>query len=235
MADRGRGRGRGGPPSGRGSSPAGGRGSSPSGRGGRGAERGGRGFERGAPGGGGRGAFRGGGRGGGPGGPVIFKENVPPRIPDYLSPSNQDKLVAVLRKVPKAPQRPTRPGFGTAGTPITLRSNFFPLTTGLDKLYDYSVQIEPQQFLRKHKARLFELIEESPQVQPHRPYIAHDGTQRLIAAKKIPDIELTVPFFERGQNGPPPNADVYRVSITLIRELNVKEMKRHVACFYFPS
>ncbi len=201
-----------------------GRGSSPQGRGG-----GGGGY-RGGPGGGGGGGgggFRG-GRGGGPSAPTIFKENVPPRVADHLSQANQTKLVAVLQKVPKAPQRPTRPGFGTAGIPIILRSNFFALRTGLDKIYDYEIQIEPQDFLRKHKERLFELIEEHPQVAPHRAYIAHDRGTRLVSAKKFADLTLSVPIFEKGQNGPQKNADVYRVSVVFKRELLMKDMDQYV-------
>ncbi|KAF9024374.1 Piwi-domain-containing protein [Hymenopellis radicata] len=95
-----------------------------------------------------------------------------------------------------------------SGLPSLCVQNFFALKTGLDKIYDYEIQIEPQDFLRKHKERLFELIEEHPQVAPHRAYIAHDRGTRLVSAKKFADLTLSV------RTGPQKNADVYRVSVS---------------------
>ncbi|KAK0187297.1 argonaute-like protein [Armillaria mellea] len=144
---------------------------------------------RGGPGrgGGGGGGGRGGGDNFGPrggrAGPVIFKENVPARIPDHLTPEKQAKLLDALRKVPPNPERPTRPGFGTLGKAIT----FAPL-------FEYEIKIEPSTFLNKRKDRIFQLLEASPKVRPQLGHIAHDRSSRLVSSMKLPDLtgELSV-------------------------------------------
>ena len=72
------------------------------------------------------------GRGRGFGGPVIFAENVPAQVPDRLSATN---LITGFKSLTLKPDRPLiRPGYGTVGTPITLRANFF-CSEGSTKAY----------------------------------------------------------------------------------------------------
>ena len=82
-----------------------------------------------------------------------------------------------------------RPGFGSAGTPIKLRSNLFNLNYPQDVvLYDYSINISPKiaegnDDLRKHIISLFEKRLKSSEFYDG---IAHDGTRRLIAKLPLP-------------------------------------------------
>lgn len=175
----------------------------------------------------------GGGRGGGRGGfsgPIIFKENVPARIPDHLTPEKQTKLLDALRKVPPKPERPTRPGFGTLGKPITLRANFFAVKLPKGPLYEYEIKIEPATFLNKRKDRIFQLLEASPQVRPQLGHIAHDRSSRLVSSVKLPDLTVGIPFFEEGQNGPPHDAITYHISVMFKGELSVNELSKYVTC-----
>ncbi|KIY63007.1 Piwi-domain-containing protein [Cylindrobasidium torrendii FP15055 ss-10] len=200
---------------------------------GRGGDRGnfrGRGDGRGRGGPGGGGGGRGGGRGGAPSGPLIYKENVPAVVPAHLQEPEQAKLLALLKKVPLSPQRPTRPGFGTAGKAVVLRTNFFALkfSSKLKAIYDYSISITPSDFLLKRKERIFELIETHPSVAAHRAYIAHNGSDRLVSAQKLPAIQLSIPYFEKGQNGPQQGATVYKVTVEFANELKMAEMQQYL-------
>ncbi|KAF8632134.1 hypothetical protein AX15_002028 [Amanita polypyramis BW_CC] len=142
MADRGRGRGRGGGGGGgphRGGSFQGPpRGSSPS-RGYGGQSRGGpSGFD-------GRG--RGRGRGGGgtrdnePEGPPFYPHGERPSLPPRLTDNSQDKLIKDFKSVSYQAKRPLRPGYGTLGTPILLRANYFAMKLPKGPFYDYAVTI----------------------------------------------------------------------------------------------
>lgn len=65
---------------------------------------------------------RGGARGGPPG---IFRAGVPATLAPRLSPASQAALIQSLKGIEPNPERPPRPGFGTAGTVISVRANFF--------------------------------------------------------------------------------------------------------------
>uniref|UniRef100_A0A8H8CN02 Argonaute-like protein n=1 Tax=Psilocybe cubensis TaxID=181762 RepID=A0A8H8CN02_PSICU len=187
---------------------------------GRGGDTRGRGFDRGG-GGGGR------GRGGSPSGPLIFQENTPVQVPPRLADSSLQQLITNFKSMKVAPDRPVRPGYGTKGTPIMLRANFFPVRVPQGPIYDYVVEISPSptKAVDKIKIRLFELLENTPACQQHLPYIAHDRSQRLVSAKKLPQpLDILVPFVEDGATGPAPNAQVYTISIKFERELDTRQL-----------
>ena len=217
-------RGRGGQAPGRGRGgqdfPARGRGGHDSGRGG------GRGFDpRGGGGGGG-----GGGRGRGFGGPVIFAENVPAQVPARLSTINLQQLITGFKSLSVKPDRPLRPGYGTVGTPITLRANFFAVKVPQGPIYDYTVEISPSTDFNKLKARIFQLLELSPVGQKHVPYIAHDRSQRLVSARKLPQpLSIPIKYYDDHQDGASPDAKIYTISITFQRELDPRQLTRY-AC-----
>ncbi|KAF8907085.1 argonaute-like protein [Gymnopilus junonius] len=203
------------------------------GGGGRGFDRGGgggRGFDRG--GGGGRGFDRGGRGGGVPrgrGAPGIFQENVPVQIPARLDDAQLKQLIAGFKAVKVKPEMPLRPGYGTVGTPIKLRANFFAMTLPKGPVYDYVVEILPQTDINKIKMRLFDLLEQSALCRPHLPYIAHDRSQRLVSAKKLPQpLDIQIPFYEEHERGPAKDAKVYMMSIKLDRELNTSELTSYM-------
>lgn len=225
---RGGSRGRGGPPRGR-ASPAP---SSTSSRGDRGGRGGGGNF-----GGGGRGGgdfARGGARGGGPGGgsgfrgpPMpaeIFATGTPAKVDQRLS---MDELVKDFGKLRVGPEMPLRPGFGTVGKVNVLRANFFALKLPPKfAVYDYEVAISPKADLRgPRKARIFELLEGSPECAPFRGYIAHDRSGRLVSARQLPQpLTATIKFFEEGAPGPTERSPTYNIEINFTRTLEGREI-----------
>ncbi|KAK7436896.1 hypothetical protein VKT23_018916 [Stygiomarasmius scandens] len=196
------------------------------GRGGRGGggDRGGRGGGRGGDRGGyGRGGGRGGFGRGGPPGETIFGRPAP--IDSRLEGNAQEQLINAFKALQVDPRRPLRPGFGTRGTPITVRANFFPVRLPKNPIYDYEVEIHPTTDIKRLKKRIFELLEQCPQGQQFIRHIAHDKSRRLVSAKRLPQpLSIPITFVEDGEPGPRQNAKVYTVSIKFARELNPNEL-----------
>ncbi|KAG6810227.1 hypothetical protein H0H92_012816 [Tricholoma furcatifolium] len=168
------------------------------------------------------GSFGGRGRGGSPG---IYAENVPAIVPPRLDESHHTALVEAFKSLKVSADRPLRPGFGTLGTPITLRANFFAVKLPKGPFYDYVVEISPKTDINRIKARIFEIVEGSAKFRPHLPYTAHDRSQRLVSAKKLPQpLDIQVPFFEAPDTSPRANAQVYIVSIRFERELKPAQL-----------
>ncbi|KAF8881571.1 argonaute-like protein [Infundibulicybe gibba] len=221
---------------GRGSSPAtsdAGRGSPAPGRGSGFRGRGGPPQHQGYGGGGGPPRGRGGGgpRGGrgGFGGSVIYAEGAPAPLPERLSDGSHQQLITTYKSLKAKPDRPLRPGYGTIGTPITLRANFFPVKVPKGPIYDYIVEISPTQNINALKIRIFQLLELSPQFKPHLGYIAHDRSQRIVSARKLPQpLDIPVPFYDDHQQGPGPNPTVYTVSIRHDRELDMGRLNDYL-------
>ena len=222
----------------------GGRGSGFRGGGGGGDFRGGRGgrdFR------GGRGGtdFRGSPRGGGRTGSIIFQPGPVPPVDARLLPRDLDQLITsfkgleakvCLRLLSQVAQikhdifqtdLPLRPGYGTLGNQITLRANFFPVRVPKGPIYDYSVEISPKTDINRIKARLFFLIEQSPILAPFKSLIAHDGSQRLVSARQLPQpLDVPIPFYDDGQTAPRPDGKTYVVSITHVRDLDTSELTK---------
>ncbi|EKM51081.1 uncharacterized protein PHACADRAFT_165707 [Phanerochaete carnosa HHB-10118-sp] len=126
---------------------------------------------------------------------------------------------------------PLRPGFGTAGRPQNLRANFFALRLPANlQIYDYEVSITGDKDLRRaRKARIFDLLESSPECAPFRDHIAHDNSARLVSAKELPQpLQVTIHFYEEGRSGPGDNAPVYTVEIKHKRTLNKRDIDPHL-------
>ncbi|THH13717.1 hypothetical protein EW146_g6540, partial [Bondarzewia mesenterica] len=242
MSNRGgdRGRGRGGPPGGRGGGSSGRGSPAPQGgdRGrGRGGGHGGGGRGGGDRGGGGGG--RGGGRGFAPRGrgasydhlPLIFDPHPGQRPTPDVRITAADGLLQRLGSLPRTPEHPVRPGYGTLGRAIILRANFFPVKISAKSWFEYSVKISPDPKSQKArvKRRILDLFEQSAEGAPYRNHIVHDGSQRLVSARKLPQpLSGTVRFFEQDESGPREKADQYTVDIEFGKELPVAPLLQHI-------
>ncbi|KIK27482.1 hypothetical protein PISMIDRAFT_674841 [Pisolithus microcarpus 441] len=168
------------------------------------------------------------GRGGGPTGAGAPGDRIfgsPAPVDQRLQSS--DSLVQVLKKLPYKPERPHRPGFGTLGTPITVRANFFAVKFKKQFIYDYAVEITPDNLLRQRRARLFTLLEQSqhPQWREFAPFIAHDKSAKLVSAKEFPEsLEVPVVFREENETRSSPPQDTYRFTFELKHKLDTKEL-----------
>ena len=173
----------------------------------------------------GRRGHPGAGRGRGFDGPAIFAENVPAQVPARLSAANLQQTTAGFKSLTVKPVRPLRPDYGTIGTPIALRTNFFAVKVPQGPIYDYTVEISPKEDVTRVKARIFQLLEKSSLCQEYLPYIAHDRSQRLVSARKLPQpLNIKIPYFDEDQDGPSHDAKIYALSITFQRELDPSQL-----------
>ena len=234
--DRGRGRG---VPRGRGSAEGSSRGSSPA-RGGpnpRGAAAAPRGGppQRGGGGGGYQGSYPPrGGRGGPPAAPAPTVQAPPEgpatldtRISSIQAGVDKFKAISLARKDPK---NPLRPGFGTLGTAIVVRANFFALKfpKGLI-IHDYRAEITPTTDIGRLKGRILELLLDAPQFAPFKSIVAHDRSERIISAKALPEpLSVDILFIEEGETQPSAKAKKYSVKITKTGELDTDALNKYV-------
>ncbi|KAF7986866.1 hypothetical protein HWV62_12600 [Athelia sp. TMB] len=94
-------------------------------------------------------------------------------------------------------------------------------------IYDYNIEIEPKTDVNRLKARIFQLLEQSPECAPHIGYIAHDGSARLVSKQELPQpLDITVPFYDEDETGPRPGGKVYTVSIIYSRTLESDDLTK---------
>ncbi|KAJ3894462.1 argonaute-like protein [Lentinula edodes] len=211
------------------------------GGGGRGYGRGGdRGGGRGGP---GRGDFRGGGgdrgrgrgRGGGGGG-IFSPPNASSNIDARLVDNSQQALVRTFNTLTIKPNDlPLRPDFGTLGTAIKLRANFYPVKIPKGPLYEYNITISPAAGTaqRRVKRRIFQLAEQSADWSRHglAGAVAHDYSSKLIAAKKLSDpLTIRVAFYEEDENGPPTTGGKeYTLDIKFTQDIDTASLLQYLA------
>ncbi|KAJ2919770.1 hypothetical protein MD484_g671, partial [Candolleomyces efflorescens] len=218
------------------------------GRGGRGGGRGGGGPDRGRAGSphrgfdGGRGRGRGGGppgRGGfgGRGGHEqggIFRPG-PVSVDARLQDNSQDAVVASLKSLSIASNDlPVRPGFGTAGRPIKLRANFFPVKVPKGPIYEYDVAITPKakELARRIKRRIFQLAEATPEWTSKglKGVVAHDHSAKLVAAKPLPQpLTIEVQYYDENEEPPAKGGKRYTMEITYIQPLDTGNLVNYLA------
>ncbi|EIN14516.1 argonaute-like protein [Punctularia strigosozonata HHB-11173 SS5] len=203
-----------------------------------GGDRGGfRGGDRGGFRGGDRGGFRGRGGFGGREQGGVYLPDEPARLDARLQDNAQDALVASFRNL-SITQRPNtlppRPDFGAKGRVIALRTNFFPVTVPKGPFYEYDVSITPTAgtAIKRVKRRIWHLAEDSPDWTQKglKNNVAHDHSQKLIAARKLPQpLTIDIPFFEEEEDGPKPGGKVYTLTITYVQELETESLNSHLA------
>ncbi|ETW76682.1 hypothetical protein HETIRDRAFT_174733, partial [Heterobasidion irregulare TC 32-1] len=126
-------------------------------------------------------------------------------------------------------EHPARPGYGTLGRAIVLRANFFPVKISKTSWFEYSIKISPDPKSQKArvKRRILDLFEQSAEGAPYRDSMVHDGSQRLVSARKLPQpLQGSVRFFERDETGPRTNADQYTVEVVFGKELLIAPLKQ---------
>jgi eukaryotic translation initiation factor 2C len=170
--------------------------------------------------------YRTGDRGGPRGGTIYNTGQLVKLDPNVSAPT---ELIQRLRTSHSGPERPSRPGYGTVGRVVALRANFFALESMPEVLYEYIVQIMPEPKSQKPrvKRRVLALFEQTSDLRPFVNDIAHDGAQRLVASKPLPEpLRGTVIFYEEGDPRPPRDADKYTVEVSFFKELPTEPLKR---------
>jgi eukaryotic translation initiation factor 2C len=163
-----------------------------------------------------------------PSGALIFAADTHPQIDHRLS--DLDQLTATFKQLEITRELPLRPGYGTLGKEVVLRSNFFPVEMQKRTIYDYDVSITPTNGVKGKKSRIFYLLERIPSFVQHVNHIAHDGSERMVSAQELPQpLSIEVPFYEDGESGPANDATVYTVSITFARQLDTSDLTKWVS------
>ena len=142
-----------------------------------------------------------------------------------------DQLVSSFKglKVTK-PEMPLRPGWGQLGRAGVVRTNFFAVTMPPNATYhEYEIAISPKgQARTDRRARIMEIVEQSPQFAPYVPHVAHDRSQRMVSAQQLPQpLEIPVRYLEEDQ-ADDPKALNFTVEIKFIKELNTSTLVKCV-------
>ena len=170
---------------------------------------------------------RGTGSGGGP--PAIFAQGRPLKQDSRLADPELNQLVQGFRRLTVKPEMPLRPGWGQLGQLGALRTNFF--TVRLQQsatFFEYEITMSPKEQAKggDRKARIVELVEQAPEFAPYATHVAHDRSQRLVSARKLPQpLEVPVVYLEEGQSENP-NPLRFTVEITFREELKMSDLDR---------
>ncbi|KZT63105.1 argonaute-like protein [Daedalea quercina L-15889] len=198
----------------------------------RGGDRGGfRGGDRG--GGGFRGGDRGRGRGGPPGEPGgVFLPGVPANIDARLTDRSEDALVASLSSLTiRDNDLPTRPGFGTGGVQIKLRTNFFPVRVPKGPLYEYDVAITPATSIKRIKRRIFQLAEQTPDWADAGMVgrVAHDHSNKLISSFKLPQpLVVNVTYTDEDEDEDKKRPKEYALTIRFTQDIETQSLVNYL-------
>lgn len=133
-------------------------------------------------------------------------------------------------------EMPLRPGFGTLGKPQTLRANFYAVRITKRIIYDYEIAISPKaQAGAQRRARILDILEQHPQYAPYVGHVAHDRSQRLVSAVKLPQpLSIQVRYTEEGETVPRENPLVFTVDFNFVRELDNNDMTQYVLLICVP-
>jgi eukaryotic translation initiation factor 2C len=142
-----------------------------------------------------------------------------------LQNNSEDQLVAALQDLQLEPSELSlRPGFGTSGTSVKLRTNFFPIKVPKGPLYEYDVQIEPQVSLKRIKRRIFKLAEMTHDWTSKglMRCVAHDYSAKLIATRHLSQpLVIKVPFTDEER---PVQSKEYIMTIQFVAELETQSL-----------
>ena len=180
----------------------------------------------------------------------VFAPEQPAALDGRLTDASQDVLVASLRSMSlRDSDLPVRPDFGTRGTGILMRANFFPVRVPKGPLHEYDVTIAPPVTVRRMKRRIYELAETTPDwaAAGMSNRVAHDYSSKLISASRLSQpLVITVPFKDedseiprptRGaaaetRGGRPKESVKYTLTIKFIQELETTSLIKYVGlCF----
>lgn len=135
------------------------------------------------------------------------------------------------------PQMPLRPGYGTLGNKVILRTNYFQVMLS-DKdlqLFRYQVQVVKEPNAARKRKRAFELfIQDAPCLSGLRHAVATDNRTTLITIKKLdlgPEDRgvYVVPYYDAEEDGPDPRKDPLTFNIQYVKALSVQELLTYLS------
>ena len=180
----------------------------------------------------------------------VFAEGQPANIDRRLVDQSQDEVILSLRSLTlNDDELPVRRDYGTTGTPIKLRANFFPVKVPRGPLYEYGVSIEPTTNVRRMRRRIFHLAEATQDWANAgmTGRVAHDLASKLIASYKLPSdpVIIKVPFTDEEGGAPAPTMQAakpkggkkggkearpreYTLTIKFVQALETESLVRYV-------
>ena len=125
-------------------------------------------------------------------------------------------LIVARQKNPGEPRYPQRPGYGTAGRPVTLYANYLPLTAVSKKLFRYNVSIAAEASGREpagRKARQIVRLLLEEHFADRLDKIATDYRSTLISCVKLPEKgKYNVRYKDENDEDYPESPRVYKVT-----------------------
>lgn len=176
---------------------------------------------------------------------VKAPEEPAPKVDARITSIDQgvQKFQALIR-TNRQVKHPLRPGFGTLGTPILVRANFFALKfpKGLI-IYEYKIDITAKSTSKSTsksesgpmKGRIIELLEESPDFDDYRGHIAHDSSEKMVSSRKLPQpLTIDITYRDDGEKSARPDAKRYTVSLVEVEnnELDTDLLTESVSYLY---
>lgn len=166
----------------------------------------------------------------------MFAPDRPANVDQRLTDGSQDQLVVRLQSLKlKDHDLPVRPGFGTNGHNIKLRTNFFPVTLPKGPFHEYDVQIDPPAGNKRLRRRIFQLAEQTNEWKrakmTHR--VAHDHSSKLIAPNTLPQpLQIKIVYSDEGeddeQRDKPREPKEYVLTIKYVQPIDTNAMLRYV-------
>jgi eukaryotic translation initiation factor 2C len=158
----------------------------------------------------------------------------PAAVDARLTDASQDTLIAAFKSIRlQSDDLPLRPDFGTTGTQVKLRTNYFPVKVAKHSFFEYDVAINPAAgtAIRRVRRRIFELAAATPDWTRHglRGKVAHDHSSKLIAASKLPQpLTIDVLFYDEGEDGPREGGKMYTLTFNFTQELETESLLQFV-------
>lgn len=121
---------------------------------------------------------------------------------------------------------PSRPGFGTRGTPVNLWANYFELVPPMDLLlHRYDVFVTPEAKGKKQN-QLVRLLLDSPELSSFKQDVVSDFKSTIISRKKLDrdEIVLGIQYRAEDEDDPLLNAQTYRIRVKFTNILSVSEL-----------
>ena len=168
-------------------------------------------------------------------GPNIFTPDTPSDVDPRLI-SEGDQLVkrfSSLKVKSDEGDLPLRPGYGKEGEAIKVRANHFAIKVPKRPIYEYNISIQPETKIKRIRKRLLQILEDAPEYRPYKNDVAHDWSEKLVAAKILPcpnnrPLEISVKLFDEDEKAPSEDAKAYTISITYVNEINSDTLNRSV-------
>jgi eukaryotic translation initiation factor 2C len=149
--------------------------------------------------------------------------NVDPRLTD----SSQDRLIQELQTLTVRPMDlPPRPDFGSAGTNVKLRTNFFPVKLPRKVVYEYDVAISPAVSIRRIKRRIFHLAEQTQDWARNglTGQVAHDHSSKVIAVKNLPQpLVIKIQYSDEDEPDIKKKKE-YTLTFTYVKDLDTSNL-----------